>query len=164
MHCAGIAATIPLKMMTYKTYEQMFATNVIAALEFVKVITLKKNVIPGAAILLISSVAARKGEPGLLAYASSKGAIQSATKTLAAELAPRKYRVNCLCLGQLGDTDMGREIMRVLPVESQKRIEGQYPFGLGSVSGITGPTIFLLSDAACWITGSTVLVDGGYCL
>lgn len=166
VHCAGIAETIPLKIMTPDIYERIYRVNVIAGYEFIKEISRKKNLDnnDGASYVLVSSVSALRGEAGLLAYSSSKGAILSGVRALAAELAGKNIRVNCIVPGLLPETAMGQKTIGGLSQEAAREMENKHLLGFGKTEYLTGPVIFLLSAASRWMTGTALNVDGGYTL
>ena len=109
-------------------------------------------------IITISSTAGQRGEPFHSAYAASKGAIISLTKSLAVELAPHNIRVNCVAPGWV-DTDMARPALR--GKEGEKVIE-QIPLGrVGTPEELAGPILFLASELSTFITGEILNVNGG---
>ena len=164
VHSAGIVTINPINSMTSSDYEKIFATNVIAGFEFVKHIVAKKNIAENSSILLISSVSALKGEVGLVAYSASKGAILSGMRSLAAELARKKIRVNALIPGQMIDTEMGQNTVDTLPPDALEVLKTKHPLGFGNTSSLTGAAIYFLSDESWWVTGSSLQIDGGFCL
>ncbi|HEY7862129.1 MAG TPA: SDR family oxidoreductase, partial [Thermoanaerobaculia bacterium] len=112
----------------------------------------------GGAIVFVSSTAGQRGEAAHGAYAASKGALISYTKSLAAELAPRGIRVNCVAPGWV-DTDMSAS---ALTGESRRQIEASIPAGrVASADDIAGPILFLVSDLARHVHGEVVNVNGG---
>lgn len=108
-------------------------------------------------IINISSIVGITGNAGQLNYASSKAALIGFTKSLAKELAPRNIRVNCVCPGFI-DTAMTQDM-----TEKQKTdILAQIPLGrMGTPDDIAQTVLFLASPSATFITGQTVVVDGG---
>jgi len=112
-------------------------------------------------IVLFSSVAARTGGAGLVSYTASKGAIESATRSLALELAPQKIRVNVVAPG-IVRTPMSDSYLSKLSPEQITQLEAKHLFGFGQPEDVAGPVAFLLSEDARWITGSVLVVDGGY--
>jgi meso-butanediol dehydrogenase / (S,S)-butanediol dehydrogenase / diacetyl reductase len=105
------------------------------------------------------------GGPGALAYASSKGAVHQITRTFALELAREGVRLNCVCPGEV-DTPMLRSAGRATPLTDLQAHEmGQrvVPMGrLAQPEEIARVALFLCSDAASYMTGAMVYVDGGY--
>jgi 3-oxoacyl-[acyl-carrier protein] reductase len=113
----------------------------------------------GGSIVFISSTAGQRGESRHSAYASSKGALISYTKSLAAELGPRGIRVNCVAPGWV-ETDLTRGTL----ADSLRRreIEAGIPVGrVASPRDIAGPVLFLVSDLARHLQGEIVNVNGG---
>jgi 3-oxoacyl-[acyl-carrier protein] reductase len=113
----------------------------------------------GGAIVFVSSTAGQRGEARHSAYAASKGALISYTKSLADELGPRGVRVNCVAPGWV-ETDM---TAATLSNPAQRlEIERDIPLGrIASPSDIAGPILFLVSDLARHIQGEVVNVNGG---
>ena len=160
---AGISRAATIKNHTLEDFDNLFATNVRGPFFLVQ------QLIPllgeGSNIIVISSIGARAvvGKPGLdnpslLAYASTKGALETLVKNWAAILGPRGIRVNAVAPGVI-DTDMsnfaktevGREL--TLGMQALKRI--------GKPEDVADVVAFLASDAARWITGASIPVDGG---
>jgi NAD(P)-dependent dehydrogenase (short-subunit alcohol dehydrogenase family) len=115
----------------------------------------------GSAIVYLSSVAAFKPKSALAAYAASKGALISLARTLAHELAADRVRVNCVCPG-LVQTNMVADLNEIIPEEQLKALLSEYPLGIGTPDDIAYATAFLLAPAARWITGTALVIDGGY--
>jgi 3-oxoacyl-[acyl-carrier protein] reductase len=160
---AGVGKSATIKDHTVADFDNLFATNVRAP--FFLVQQLLPILGEGSNIIVISSLGARAvvGEPDLdnpsiLAYASTKGALETLVKNWAAILGPSGIRVNAVAPGVI-DTDMsaftkteaGRE--RALAMQALKRI--------GKPEDVADVVAFLASDAARWITGASIPVDGG---
>jgi 3-oxoacyl-[acyl-carrier protein] reductase len=115
--------------------------------------------IHGGSIIFVSSTAGQRGEARHSAYAASKGALISYTKSLAAELGPRGIRVNCVAPGWV-DTDMSARSLDN-PIE-RAEIEGLIPLGrVATAAEIAGPILFLVSDLARHVHGEVLNVNGG---
>lgn len=113
----------------------------------------------GGAIVFVSSTAGQRGEAEHSAYASTKGALISYTKSLAAELGPRGIRVNCVAPGWV-ETDLTREALS--DPERRRRIEESIPLGhVAQPDEIAGPVLFLVSDLARHLQGEVLNVNGG---
>jgi 3-oxoacyl-[acyl-carrier protein] reductase len=160
---AGISKAATIKDHTIEDFDSLFATNVRSP--FFLVQQLLPILGEGSNIIVISSIGAHTvvGKPGLdnpslLAYASTKGALETLVKNWAAILGPRGIRVNAVAPGVI-DTDMsnfakteaGREA--TLGMQALKRI--------GKPEDVADVIAFLASDKARWITGSSIPVDGG---
>jgi 3-oxoacyl-[acyl-carrier protein] reductase len=112
-------------------------------------------------IINISSMDAFRGSAGAAAYGASKAGVVSLTKTLALELAPYNIRVNSIAPGHI-DTP-GTSQWR--PPEVEEQLKGSIPLGrLGQPEDIATVALFLASDASAYMTGETILVDGGLLL
>jgi NAD(P)-dependent dehydrogenase (short-subunit alcohol dehydrogenase family) len=160
---AGISKSARIADYTVEDFDNLFATNVRGP--FFLVQQLLPILGGGSNIIVISSAVARTvvGKPGLenpsiLAYASTKGALETLVKNWAAILGPSGIRVNAVAPGVI-DTDMsnftkteaGREV--ALGMQALKRI--------GKPEDIADVVAFMASDAARWITGASIPVDGG---
>ena len=160
---AGISKSATFKDHTVADFDNLFATNVRSP--FFLVQQLLPVLGEGSNIIVISSLGAHAvvGKPALdnssiLAYASTKGALETLVKNWAAILGPRGIRVNAVAPGVI-DTDMsnftkteaGREA--ILGMQALKRI--------GKPEDVADVVAFLASDAARWITGASIPVDGG---
>lgn len=108
-------------------------------------------------IVNISSVNAVRGNAGVAVYSATKAALDGFTRALARELGPRNIRVNSLAPGYF-DSDM----VAGLSERQRRAILRSTPLGrLGTIDEIAGTVMFLLSPAAAFITGQTIVVDGG---
>jgi NAD(P)-dependent dehydrogenase (short-subunit alcohol dehydrogenase family) len=160
---AGISKSARIADYTVEDFDNLFSTNVRGP--FFLVQQLMPVLGEGSSIVVISSASARTvaGKPGLenssiLAYASTKGALETLVKNWAAILGPSGIRVNAVAPGVI-DTDMsnftkteaGREI--ALGMQALKR--------LGKPEDVADVVAFVASDAARWITGASIPVDGG---
>jgi len=162
VHSAGIESTYPINIMKPEYYDKFFSTNVISAFEIIKIISKKKYLATkGASMVLIASIMGILGQPGKTAYCASKGALISGSKALALELASKNIRVNCI-LPSIVLTEMTNELFKSLPEDSVKEIIKMHPLGLGQPEDVSNACLFLLSNASRWITGTDLIVDGGY--
>lgn len=110
-------------------------------------------------IVNVSSVAATNGMPGGAAYAASKGGINSMTKVMAADLAPYHINVNAVAPGPIeGDFLQANSDEASLETRIQRTLFKR----LGTYSDVAKPVVFLVSSEADWITGTVLVVDGGF--
>jgi 3-oxoacyl-[acyl-carrier protein] reductase len=153
---AAISKSVPIEELTIEDFDRLFAVNVRAPYFLFQ--ELLPTLRDGASVIFVSSRAARVALGTIAAYAATKGAVDTLVKHFAAALGPRGIRVNAIAPGVV-DTDMssfahtesGRQV--TLSIQALKRIA--LPEDLGDVFA------FLASDAARWITGQTINVDGG---
>lgn len=109
------------------------------------------------AIVNISSVNAVRGNAGVAVYSATKAALDGFTRALARELGPRNIRVNSLAPGYF-ESDM----VAALSEKQRRAIVRNTPLGrLGTIEDIAEAVLFLLSPAAAFITGQTIVIDGG---
>lgn len=110
-------------------------------------------------IINVASVAGLTGTPMMAAYGASKAAVISLTKTLAAEWGPSGVRVNALCPGWT-KTDLNRDLWAGED-GGASWVAGQAIKRWGTVEEMVGPTVFLASEASSYLTGQSLVVDGG---
>jgi NAD(P)-dependent dehydrogenase (short-subunit alcohol dehydrogenase family) len=114
---------------------------------------------PGGSIVNVASIAGFTASPGLAAYGAAKAGVISLTRTLAVEAAPHGVRVNCLAPGWVR-TELTRRMWE--DPETSRALVAQVPLGRwADVEELDGPLLLLASDAGSYITGATLVVDGG---
>ena len=166
VHCAGDFAITPLRSFDPNEYRNLYDLHVTVFFMLSKAVCMKKNLDPtGASIVAVSSVAAISGSEGLSTYSSVKGALISAVRSLAVEYAPKGIRFNCVCPGWV-NTPMLDRIKELYPDPESfdLAITKRHLLGLGQPEDVSNSICFLLSDAARWITGTNIVLDGGYSL
>ncbi|MDL1984177.1 MAG: SDR family oxidoreductase [Deltaproteobacteria bacterium] len=160
VHSAGISATLPLRGTSTKKLEEIMRVNFTAAMNLTKAIRLKGIRAKSVSIVCISSVVGLAGTPGLSAYSASKGALISFCRSAAVELANEGIRINSVAPGHVM-TEMGEKTRDTLPPEHFKALEAKHPLGFGTPRDVANAVAFLLADTGKWITGTTMVVDGG---
>lgn len=156
VHAAGISALTPLR-----GYDEEFARKIMdisfwAGINLVRVVTKNSFSVRGSSNVLFSSVSALSGEKAMFAYAGTKAAMLPAVKSMAKELSSKGHRVNSVMPGWV-QTPMTGSMMSNLDTFADRHL-----LGIGKDTDVSGVVLFLLSDRAKWITGSAVVVDGGY--
>jgi NAD(P)-dependent dehydrogenase (short-subunit alcohol dehydrogenase family) len=158
VHSAGIFWPKPLAEAPLEDFDMQWRVNVRAPY------ALTQAVLPhlqrDSSVTFVSSIAGQVAFPNSAAYCATKGAIEQLTKALAVELSPMGVRVNAIAPGNIR-TPMNEELLRSKEYE-QMYLDGT-PYGrVGSVEDIAPLAVFLASDAARYIHGESILVDGGW--
>lgn len=157
--CAGINQTLPIGFLTRKKIDTIFETNFFSQVELLRLLIKKKLLKGGSSVVAISSIGGNSTfSPGAAAYGASKAALLSWMRTAAKEFAPR-IRVNCICPGQV-NTPMNdnTEISK----EQYEAYKSSIPMKrFGEANEIAYGAVYLLSEAASWITGTSLVIDGG---
>lgn len=160
-HCAGLQTLRPLKSASAAFVEEMLRVNIGASLAIGRAIRQRNVAAKPASLVLISSTAGMTGQPGNVVYNATKGAIIAAVKGMALELVRDEIRVNAVAPA-LVRTPMSEKSMKIWSPEQLQAVLAIHPMGFGTAEDVANAIIFLLSDMARWITGTTVVVDGGY--
>lgn len=161
VHCAGIQETRPVRSVTEAAFDETLHTNLGSALTLARGLRQKACRGTPCAMVLMASVAAFIGQPGNVVYAASKGGIVSATRALAMELLRDNIRVNAVAPA-LVETEMAERSRATMTDAQFQHMLDQHPMGIGKPEDVAHPVVFLLSDAARWMTGQCLHVDGGY--
>lgn len=160
-YCAGVEGIYPLKLLYPERLDEIMTINVLSFVELVRVLASKRNHNPSSSFVGISSVASTQGARGKTAYCISKAAMDGAVRALAHELASTGLRLNTVAPGWI-ETDMYNRYRAASPdITTETVLERQY-LGLGKPEDIANAVAFLLSDASRLITGTQLVVDGGY--
>ena len=163
VNCAGLTKVAPFSFATRDSFEEVMNVNFFAPTELTRLMVKTKKIRKGASIVFISSVSGVYCSAVASAiYSSSKGAVNGLVKGVALDLAPKGIRVNSVNPGMI-DTDIFTG--SAITDEQLKTDMLRYPLGrYGKPEEVAYAVIYLLSDAATWITGSNLLIDGGYTL
>jgi NAD(P)-dependent dehydrogenase (short-subunit alcohol dehydrogenase family) len=159
-HCAGAVDTRPFKLVKPANNAMQMQVNYFAAFEIARIASLKQHMPGPGSLLFISSIYANVGAPGQAAYCASKAAITSAARALAVELAPRAIKVNSLAPGFVATT-MTADNAKLSP-QAMDAIIAKHPLGPGSAEQVARAAEFLLAPQNTWITGTQLIIDGGY--
>lgn len=158
---AGYTQLLPVNFIKVDAFEKLLKVNTISPICLLQKALKKKKIKGGASVVFTSSLAGLGyTTPGNSMYTASKGAISSFIKNAAIELATKQIRVNAVCPGMVntGILDNGSVTEEQLQTDMKNYPLGRY----GEPEEIAWQIINLLSDASKWITGTNVIIDGGY--
>ena len=161
VHSAGIQKNIPLRAGSVGQFESIMRINVTAAFSLIKGFRQKGVCSQPASVIFLSSIMGQVSTPGIAAYSASKGALNSLCRSLALELARERIRVNCVAPA-IVKTEMSERIFQDMTPEQIAYQEQLHPLGIGEPLDVAYAVAFLLAETGRWITGSTLVVDGGY--
>ena len=156
---AGIYRFQPLDDITEEEFHSLFNTNVLGTILATKE-AVKHFGASGGSVINISSVASEDAVPTASVYSATKGAVDAVTRVLAAELGPRKIRVNAIAPG--GVETEGTHAAGVVGSDFEKQMVARTALGrLGQPDDIARVAVFLASDDAAWLTGERLAASGG---
>ncbi|MFZ1936110.1 MAG: SDR family oxidoreductase [Thermoguttaceae bacterium] len=157
--CAGSHEVRPISVLNRDVIAHSFEANVTTALLSTAAFA-KAAAKDGGSVVWLSSVAALRGTATFAAYSAAKGALISAARVAAIELAPRRIRVNVIAAGVV-ETVMSESWLAMLNEEQKAALRHRHLLGTGQPADVAGVIAFLLSDDARWMTGSLLTADGG---
>ena len=160
-HSAGVSLLKPVKLITDRDVRNVLGPSLYAALALGKIFAKKTNLKDDSSIVFMSSVAAHSGQQGMTLYSSSKAAIEGMIRSLASELANRGIRANSIAAGGV-ITEMHQKMVGNSHEDLVKAYQDMHLLGFGKPEDIAGLVVYLMSDISRWMTGSTVVLDGGY--
>lgn len=160
-HCAGVQRYMGLRQLEPASVESLLSMNVTASLMLLNGARRKDVRASGLSIVLVSSVMAFAGEAMQTVYCASKGAVVSLVRSAAVELAAERIRINAVAPGVV-ETPMTEAMFSRITESQIETVRMAHPLGFGKPSDVANAIAFLLGEESRWITGTTLVVDGGY--
>jgi len=149
----------PIEAVDEATVDRMLSIGIKGAIWGVQALLRHMDPAVGGVILNLASPTGERGFPGTAVYSMVKGALGTLTRTLAAELGPRRVRVNALAPGSIPTPGA----VAITPPEEYEKRAARIPLRrLGREDDATSASLYLLSDAASFVSGEILHVDGGF--
>lgn len=161
-HVAGVCPIEPVSAFALARAEAAMRINCLCFVELVRRLARPACHARGFSAVAVSSVSAAVGWNGGAVYCATKGALSASVRALAVELAPRGMRVNAVCPSNVQTPMFEAGAGRMMDDAARAALLKRQPLGLGEPEQVALPICFLLSDAASFVTGVNLPVDGGY--
>lgn len=156
---AGVELVKPFTTLREADWQRVLQVNLVGAANTIQA-AMPLLARQGGSVVIVSSLAGVTGATLSSAYAAAKGGALALARSLAKELAPRRIRVNALAPGMVR-TEMFDRITHRWSEEDVAAMERAHPLGFGEPEDVAGAAAFLAGDDAKWVTGATLVVDGG---
>jgi NAD(P)-dependent dehydrogenase (short-subunit alcohol dehydrogenase family) len=160
-HSAGVELIRPIRMTKQAQLNDLFGNSLFAAFGIARAASQKNTITDGGSLVFMSSVAGSTGQQGMTAYSAAKAGIDALVRSLACEMAIRKIRVNSIIAGAV-KTAMHERWFNGSSKSAIEEYEKSHLLGFGEIGDVSNAAVFLLSPAAHWITGTSLVVDGGH--
>ncbi len=160
VHCAGAGKYLPLRFYNFDVFRELQSLTVTSIMYLLNGICKKKKLNKNSSIVLVSSLGALMGPKAGGLYCAVKAELLALARVWANELSIYGTRANCVAPG-IVQTDLLEEAYKRLSAEEVEADRQKYPLGYGTPPDVAQPVAFLLSDASKWITGQTIVIDGG---
>lgn len=158
--CAGKGKTLPVLFSNRNEFDDIFNVNFFSPIELLRLLIKNKCMNKHSSVVIISSIAGLgRRTPGNAIYGSSKVALNAIVQYCALEFGSKKIRVNCICPGMVETPFINLDAITQEQIDNDK---SQYPLKrYGQPVDIANGVIYLLSDASSWVTGQSLVIDGG---
>ena len=160
-HAAGNELVKPIRLCKSSDFDFLMSVSSRTAIDIGRAVASKGIMSDGGSLVFMSSVAAITGTAGLTLYSATKGAIEATTRSLAVELSSKKIRVNAITAGAV-ETPMHQRLSTCMTDSALNDYKNRHPLGFGEPVDISNLAAFLMTDASRWMTGSCIVIDGGY--
>jgi NAD(P)-dependent dehydrogenase (short-subunit alcohol dehydrogenase family) len=160
-HCAGVELIRPVRMLKQAQLDEVFISSLFAAFGIARALSAKNAMVEGGSIVFMSSVAGSTGQFGMTAYSAAKSAVDGMVRSLACEMSVKKIRVNSIAAGAV-QTAMHDRLIKGSGEDATLAYSRSHLLGFGDPQDVAQAALYLLSPASRWVTGTTMVVDGGY--
>jgi NAD(P)-dependent dehydrogenase (short-subunit alcohol dehydrogenase family) len=161
VHAAGVQLTSPIRFVAPEAIDELLRTNLVSAMMLMRGFSQKDCHAAESSAVFCSSIMGLNGAASMSIYGASKAALIGLSKSLAVELAPHRIRVNCVAPACV-QTEMLEQMREVFSPEQFEALKRAHPLGFGTARDVANAVAFLIANTGRWITGSTLVVDGGY--
>lgn len=161
--CSGKGLTLPVQFASKEKFDEMFSINFFSPVELLRLLYKKKKIKKEGSVVVIASLGGTSVySGGNSIYGASKAALNSFMKFCAKEFAARKIRVNTICPAMVETPLIHRGTVSDEQLQEDMK---RYPLKrYGQPEDIAYGAVYLLSDASCWVTGHSLVIDGGLSL
>jgi NAD(P)-dependent dehydrogenase (short-subunit alcohol dehydrogenase family) len=165
VNCAGVQKTLPFQFIDAESLKEVMDVNFTAPALISAQLVKKKKLSKNSSIVFISSISGIMCvDGGGAMYSTSKGAINGLMMNMAVDLAHKKIRVNSVLPGMI-ETPMVDGVAEKVSSDAIEQDKKRYPLErYGKPEEVAYAVIYFLSDASNWVTGSNLVIDGGYTL
>ena len=153
MHCIGLQRHVPLRQLSEQLMNDIYRVNFLAPVMLTQKLLINNRIAAQGSIIFMLSILAHIGTRGVGPYSAMKSALLGIIRCLALEQAKRKIRVNGISPSAVVTRMWPQEML-----EFQKMI---HPLGVGEPVDVANAAVYLLADASRWVTGTTLVMDGG---
>ncbi len=161
INCAGLHTFSSINNIKDKDIIDSYKINSIYPYILTKNFSKSENYNKNSSIILLGTISSITGSSFLSLYSSSKASQINLSKSLAMELAKKKIRINTISASMI-NSKIYNKIKMSLPKQFLSEIDKKHPLGIGNYSDIINAIKFLLSSKSKWITGTNLIIDGGY--
>jgi NAD(P)-dependent dehydrogenase (short-subunit alcohol dehydrogenase family) len=160
-HSAGMEFVRPAHVIKQKNLNDVFGCSLLAAFGIARVASQKNVISNGGSLVFMSSIASLRGQKGMTAYAAAKAGIDGMIKPLSIELSARQIRVNSIVAGAI-KTPIHDRWVECISDGDLLHYENSHLLGFGEVEDVSNAALYLLSSSSRWVTGTSLVIDGGY--